>query len=146
MAYNDDMQSKYLSGDAANVVVSGSPGQVYPTEYAFMCHGDDWNRIYRWINNRLNFLDSLYQYGLMADVITARATAGNAYNLSIELHNPQYVAISWANREDNPVENPERIWTDENGNQYGLVYNVFSLNKEAIEYGFVAVNKTATGY
>ena len=146
-AYNLDMESKYLSSEIANVVVNGAGKQVYPTSYIWMCRGDDWDRIYDWIKKRLNFLDSLYKYSLMADVITARASGGN-YKLTIGLYNPQYLAVAWSNKQDNTTNDIQhQIWPAGTAEQYyGLVHNVFSLSDISnIEYGFVQIKKTANG-
>lgn len=145
-SYNDDMEAKYLSGEIANVVINGSPSKVYPTSYTFMCHGDDWSRIEKWLQTRFSFLDSLYQYGFMTDVATARADKGT-YSLAVELHNPQYLAISWTNKSETNTADLEHIWIDETTQiKYGLVYNVFSLSEAEVEYGFVTVQDTDKGY
>lgn len=100
MDYNKDGAAKYLDDTAANVVVDGEKTQVYPSAYAVINRGDDWGRLKLWIEKRLNFLDSLYEYNLKTSVVEARANNSTNYQISITTHDPQYVLVSWTNEAD----------------------------------------------
>jgi hypothetical protein len=73
---------------------------------------------------------------------TARASGGN-YTLEIEVYDPQYLAISWSNKnEKGESVAKQKFWTDpDSGVFYGLVHDMFTIggNVNDIKYGFVKV-------
>ena len=142
--YNEDMWFKYLDGNAVDVVVQGKGAKANPTQYIHMCHGDDWDRTRQWIQKRITFLDSLYQYESMNNAIVIRGSQGT-YNLNIGVYDPQYMAIAWSNKGTEADPARKIVWTDTDTQElYGLVYNLYSLTGTTdIEYGFIKISKNA---
>ena len=147
--YNDDGYAKYVSDELANVVVEGEEKKVYPSSYAFINRGDDWGRLYSWMEKRLIFLDSLYDYGQKSSVVEARAMAGD-YLIELTTHDPQYVTVVWSNESDSGdttlEKEVENILNDDTTyylartyiggyEQYGISNKVlYSLNTDTKEY------------
>ena len=90
--YNRDAYAKYLAKKAAKTWDPSDPkadanGWVYksPQAFDFMLHGHDWERLSNWIDSRLFYLDSLYEYGSSYNnkTIIARSTVTGTFSFSI---------------------------------------------------------------
>lgn len=120
--FNDDGYAKYLNDDVANVVVNGEATTVYPSAYAVINRGDDWGRLYMWMEKRLNFLDSFYGYGQKNSVVEIRASEASEYLINITTHDPQYVTVVWSNQADTDDSTVQVVDNIIDGASSGIIY------------------------
>ena len=135
MDFNNDGIAKYLSDEAANAVVDGESKMVYPSAYAVINRGDDWGRLAMWIEKRLNFLDSLYEYDLKNSVVEVRAQSSLSYDLKITTHDPQYVVVNWTNEADSGDSTYNQIVSSYDNSDATIYYLAYTYKNGFEEYG-----------
>ena len=84
--YNQDYDVKYAP---------------FADSYIGMANGDTYEHLKRWLQQRLRFVDSLYDYApsYNNDVLTIRANTTEPMTLEIETYTPVYQHLSWYNNQ-----------------------------------------------
>ena len=81
--YNMDMQTKYLQ---------------FGSQYLYVCHGDSYHHIKKWLTERLAFMDTLFNYTVSSsDYITIRTNKSGYVYMDIQTYIPLYVTVKWRN-------------------------------------------------
>lgn len=82
LQYNQDMKTKYIDHE----------------EYIHMLHGSRWEHSKKWLQERILYLDTLWDYDAQtADAITIRINKAGTVALAIQTYSPQYVTVKWRN-------------------------------------------------
>ena len=73
----------------------------FADSYIGMANGDTYEHLKRWLQQRLRFVDSLYDYApsYNNDVLTIRANTTEPMTLEIETYTPVYQHLSWYNNQ-----------------------------------------------
>ena len=84
--YNQDYDVKYAP---------------FADSYIGMANGDTYEHLKRWLQQRLRFVDTLYDYApsYNNDVLTIRANTTEPMTLEIETYTPVYQHLSWYNNQ-----------------------------------------------
>ena len=81
--YNQDMQTKYLD---------------FGSTYLFALHGNDRQHIKAWLEERLLYLDTLWDYDVTtSDYVTVRSSKEGQVYMDIETFKTMYLKIKWRN-------------------------------------------------
>lgn len=82
--YNQDQEIKYMDKNKA---------------WVYMCNGARLEHTKRWLEERLNYLDSVFEYGEYLNSIVMRSNVppGN-YTLRVKTYSPQFVEISFSDQ------------------------------------------------
>ena len=73
----------------------------FADSYIGMANGDTYEHLKRWLQQRLRFVDTLYDYApsYNNDVLTIRANTTEPMTLEIETYTPVYQHLSWYNNQ-----------------------------------------------
>ena len=73
----------------------------FADSYIGMANGDTYEHVKRWLQQRLRFVDTLYDYApsYSNDVLTIRANTTEPMTLEIETYTPVYQHLSWYNNQ-----------------------------------------------
>ena len=73
----------------------------FADSYIGMANGDTYEHVKRWLQQRLRFVDTLYDYApsYNNDVLTIRANTTEPMTLEIETYTPVYQHLSWYNNQ-----------------------------------------------
>jgi len=73
----------------------------FADSYIGMANGDTYEHLKRWLQHRLRFVDTLYDYApsYNNDVLTIRANTTEPMTLEIETYTPVYQHLSWYNNQ-----------------------------------------------
>lgn len=99
--YNADSYPKYLSREDIKVIVGGQETFVKPTAYDYLALGNDSQRLFTWLRQRISYLEYMYkkeQSEAISKNFEIRTENGRVnYYLNIECREPTYLHLSYLN-------------------------------------------------